>query len=111
MQFPTYLVCGPKGVGKTTAVHKALEGEPGVVHVPLDPCTVDNFYSSILHLVGSKYHDIDKISLVQNALQCIREWKGKKPTDSDNLKDLIVEPKLLGSEYRLANFFLITSTS
>ena len=44
----SFMVCGPRRVGKTTVMQKALEGEVGVMYLQLDPRNVDNFYSSVL---------------------------------------------------------------
>ena len=65
---------GPRRVGKTTVMQKALE------YLQLDPCNVDNFYSSVLDNVRFKYEGINKVSLVKNSLEEIQRKGGKKPT-------------------------------
>ena len=45
------MVIGPRGSGKTTLVLKALHGKSGVVHVQLEPCSRDAFYSEILDTI------------------------------------------------------------
>ena len=118
LQSPTYMIYGPRGVGKRTAMQKALEKEKSVIHISLDPCTVENFYSAVLHNVNYKYDGID--SLVKKALQLIKEKGGRKPTflidvndkcKPDALMHLILELKTLGFEDRLANFFTVLSTT
>ena len=74
------MICGPKGVGKTTVMLKVLHGEPGVMHISYDPCTVDNFYTSLLSGVCYKYEQVDKASLVIKALRQIKDKGGRKPT-------------------------------
>ena len=99
---------------------KAFEDLEAVVPVRLDPCSVDEFYSSILECVGFKYDGINKRFLVKKALQQIKSKGGRKPTfvveinekcDPQQLISVLVQVKSLGADSCLANFFIVASTS
>lgn len=114
------LVCGPRGVGKSTAVYKAMEGEKGVVHVALSPCSLQNLYGSMLTTLRFKHENIDGKTLIMQALEDIRKRRGNKPTfivevnekcGEQELTQLLLELKDLGSDRNLAKFIVILSTS
>lgn len=117
---PSMMVCGPRGVGKSTVMNMAFEGVKGIIHIKLNPVTIDQFYASILRFVDFKCDSINKEHLVHKALMEIRKRDGKKPTffvevdekcEADKLLTLLLELKTLVSENRLANCFIVTSTS
>ena len=114
------MVCGLRGVGKTTVMQKAFENEVGVIHVQLDPCSVDRFYSSILEYVNFKHEGIEKASLVKKALEEIKTRGGKKPCfvleinekcDAHQMMSVLVEMKHLVEYSHSANVFIVISTS
>ena len=114
---PSIMVCGPRGVGKSTIMQKAFEDKKGVIHVQPDPVTVDNFYAAILGFAMLKESSINKRKLV---LEALKEIEGRKPTlvveinekcGADHLMALLVELKKVVSESRLANYFIVVSTS
>ena len=116
----TYVIFGPRGVGKTTIVCKALEGVPGVIHLALAPCTVDNFYASILETFQYEYHDMNNVALVRAALKLFKKKRRKVPTfvvsindkaDFNHLMNLLIEMKTIGSDYKLTNFVVDVSSS
>ena len=117
---PSILVCGPRGVGKSTVMNMALEGVKGIIYVKLNTVTIDQFYASILRCVDFKCDSINKEDLVHKALLEIKKRGGKKPTlfvevdekcEAEALKSLLLDLKTLVSESRLANCFVVTSTS
>ena len=114
------MVCGPRGVGKTTLVKWLLRGERGMIHIPLEPCSVDQFYLSILQLLQCNFEGMDKKNLVERSLLHIHTRGGRKPTfvvevnekcDASQMMQLLVEMKTLGSDLKLANFLVVVSTS
>ena len=116
----TIMVCGPRRVGKTTIVQKALEGEHGIIHIRLHSFTVDEFYRRILERVKFKYAEIDPSHLINNALARIKKKGGRKPIivvdidekcSMDQALRLLIVMKQLGSDAKLATFFVVVSTS
>ena len=73
----THLVCGPRGAGKSTAMHKALENEKSVAVVKLNRCNLENFYSSTMQFARLKHHDVDKKAIITEALTKIQRRGGK----------------------------------
>lgn len=63
------LICGLRGVGKSTAVHMAMESKKGVVHVALSPCRLENFYSSILETLRFRHSNIEDKVLIRQTLE------------------------------------------
>ena len=96
----TIMVCGPRGIGKSTAVYHALKKEKGVVHLNLTTSTLDEFESQILETVDFKSYDLKKVNMIHKALLDIRR-RGKKPPifivevnnqrTSKHIFDLLVE--------------------
>ena len=97
-----------------------MESEKGVVHVALSPCSLENLYSSILATLRFKHENIDSKTLIMQALEDIRERRGNKPTfivevnercGEQELTQLLLELKDLGSDRDLAKFIVVLSTS
>ena len=114
------MVCGPRGVGKSTAVFKAMEGKRGVIHVKLSSCNAETFFSTVLNQLRFKHHEIPNDALLIQALLNIDERKGNKPTfiievnekcKADDLSALLILLKDLGSDQNLATFIVVLSTS
>lgn len=98
----------------------AFQGVKGVVQISTNPITIDDFYASILGFIQFKYEGINKKDLVHKALKEIQKRGGKKPTliveldekcEATQLMPLLIELKRLVSESRLANCFVVVSTS
>ena len=114
------LVCGPRGVRKSTAVYKAMEGKSAVIHVALCCCIPETFLSAVLKSLRFKHHEIpDEVLLIQ-ALENIMKRGGNKPTfivevnEKCNEKELTLLLLLLkdwGSDRKLARFIVVLSTS
>ena len=113
------MVCGPRGVGKSTAVYKAMEGKKGVVHIPLRSCNQNHFFSTALQRLKFKHHEVaDEVFLTQ-ALEDIRHRKGNKTTfiveinekcSEKELTSLFLLLKHLASDQGLATFIVVLST-
>ena len=53
------LVCGPRGVGKSTAVHRAMEGKSGVGYIcsiNFASCSTEAFFFAVLESLRFKHH-------------------------------------------------------
>ena len=108
MEHANLMVCGPRGVGKTTLVKSLLRGERGMMHIPLEPCSVDHFYWSILEVLQCKFEGIPPKALVKRSLSHIHKKGGRKPTivvevnekcDARQMMQLLVEIKTVGTDF------------
>ena len=114
------LVCGLRGVGKSTAVYKAMKGKSGVIHVALNSCNAETFCSSVLAYLSFKHHEIPNKVLLVKALEKIQTRKGNKPTFIEEVNEkcsvkeltsLLLVLKDWGSDRKLARFIVVLLTS
>ena len=114
------LVCGPRRVGKSTAVYKAMEGKSAVIHIALHSCSVETFFSAALKSLRFKHHEIPDETLLIQALENIKRRGGNKPTvmvevnekcNEKELTSLLLRFKDWGSDRNLARFIVVLSTS
>ena len=78
---PSYMACGPRRVGKTTAMLMAFKDTRSVLYIQPDSVAVENFYASLMNFARLKDSGINKQSLVQEALIAIK--KGGEEADVD----------------------------
>ena len=116
----TFIVHGPRGVGKTTVVQNALIGVKSVVHIEPSPLTVDNLYRSILTQLNVKTEGIDHAALVQKSLRLIQVADGTRPTivvdidekcNEQQLMAVLIELKKLVGNSNLSSGVVVLSTS
>ena len=112
------MVCGPRGIGKSTAVYHALKKEKGVVHLNLTTGTLDEFESQILETVDFKSYDLKKVNMIHKALLDIRRRGKKTPIfivevnnqcTSKHIFDLLVHMKEWSSDKPLAKFVVVVT--
>ena len=117
----TVMVCGPRGVGKSTAVYEALKNRTGVLHLNLTKVTLEEFENAILEAINFKSCDLPNVSVIHKALLDIRS-KGQPPpifivevnnqSKSLQLLDLLVRMKEWCSDHPpLAQFVIVLSLS
>ena len=117
---PSYMLCGPRGVGKTTAMIMAFKGKKGVLRIQPDPVTVEKFYSALVGFGYLKETGLNPEKVVRGAFEAIKERGGGPPTllielnekcTAKQLELLLVELKKIVTEDKLANCFIVASTS
>ena len=116
----TYMLCGPRGVGKSTAMLMALKDKKKVIRVQPDPVTVENLYAALVGFASLKQTGLDNEQVARGAFKAIQEKGGEIPTlivevnekcTEKQLELLLVELKKLVSEDRLVNCLIVASTS
>ena len=115
----TFLVHGPRGVGKTTHTQHSLNCVKGVVHIQPNPLTVENFYKSIVEYVGFKTQS-ESYDVIHALKKIKADEKGIKPTfvvdvnekcSEKELMAILIELKILVADRNLANGVVVLSTS
>ena len=115
----TIMICGPRGVGKSTLVSSSLAGIAGVVHICVEgKCAMDDFETNILEVVKFKSSDLPKKNLIHQAL-CDITNRGRNPPiivvevnsqcDDRSLCELLLRMKEWGADENLAKFVIILS--
>ena len=116
----TYMLCGPRGVGKSTAMLMALKDKKKVIRVQPDPVTVENLYAALVWFASLKQTGLSNEQVARGAFKAIQEKGGEIPTlivevnekcTEKQLELLLVELKKLVSEDRLVNCLIVASTS
>ena len=76
----TYLLCGARGVGKSTAMLMALKDKKKVIRVQPDPITVEKLYAALVGFASLKQTGLNNEQVARGAFKAIQEKGGGIPT-------------------------------
>jgi hypothetical protein len=120
--YPTLLVCGPRGAGKSTIVAEILQGKKPVIHVTLsEDKSVDELVSEIMYRMGIRVlpPGVTNKGILESVFNELQK-EGNVPIllievnaqySSSALQELLVKLKTWGNDKRYIQSVVVLSSS